>query len=72
MTLTFAKPHYLALLLIVPYVVLFSIRTRTRKQNQRRRFASDIVSARMCIEIHPLIRATKWLLVCLVFAASLQ
>ena len=69
MTLTFAKPHYLALLLIVPYVVLFSIRTRTRKQNQRRRFASDIVSARMCIEIHPLIRATKWLLVCLVFAA---
>jgi Ca-activated chloride channel family protein len=69
MTLTFAKPQYLALLLIVPYVILFSIRTGTRKKNQRRKFSSDIVSAHMFIEIHPLTRAAKWLLACLVFAA---
>ena len=69
MTLTFANPQYLALLLIVPFVILFAVRTKTRKQNQRRRFASDTVSARMSLDIHPLIRGAKWLLISLIFAA---
>ena len=68
MNITFAQPGYLALLLIVPFVILFAVRSRTRRRNHLRRFASSETSGRLNIEVHSLLRASKWVLICLVFA----
>ncbi len=67
MTITFTKPEYLALLLIVPFVILFAIRTRTRRRSRLHRFASSATSGLLKVEVHHLMRGTKWTMVCLVF-----
>ncbi len=66
MNITFAEPGYLALMLIVPYISLFAMRTRSRKRNRLRRFAERDTSRRLAVEIHHGTRGAKWVLMSLV------